>query len=190
VPTKGDVARYEIPAAEWTGRDVILGARIVGANGKASFWSNFVTVTVLPAPEKPVDVMPVATAAGVKLTWHAQGAQFRVFRTTAGVDVATAAYLDLTGSAIPDGEQLDGRAFLVENYDPIGAIGYWRSGELGLRQWLTSLRRVDEAAGYRDDPSDAGCAANRLPLTVIRTYCRPSGVPWSRPHGLRYTPPH
>ena len=31
------------------------------------------------------------------------GAQFRLFQTTAGVDVATAAYLDLTGAAIPEG---------------------------------------------------------------------------------------
>jgi D-aspartate ligase len=91
------------------------------------------------------------------------GAQFRVFRTTAGVDVATAAYLDLTGAAIPDGEQLNGRAFLVENYDPIGALGYWRSGELGLRQWLASLRRVDEAAWFaRDDLRPFGLMCLRM----------------------------
>ena len=91
------------------------------------------------------------------------GAQFRVFRTAAGVDVATAAYLDLTGSAIPDGEQVDGRAFLVENYDPIGALGYWRSGELGLRQWLASLRRVDEVAWFaRDDLRPFGLMCVRM----------------------------
>jgi D-aspartate ligase len=91
------------------------------------------------------------------------GAQFRVFRTTTGLDVATAAYLDLTGSAIPAGEQLDGRAFLVENYDPICAFGYWRRGELGLRQWLTSLRRVDEAAWFaRDDLRPFGLMCLRM----------------------------
>jgi hypothetical protein len=77
--------------------------------------------------------------------------------------VATAAYLDLTGSAIPDGEQVDGRAFLVENYDPIGALGYWRSGELGLGQWLASLRRVDEAAWFaRDDLRPFGLMCVRM----------------------------
>ena len=43
------------------------------------------------------------------------GAQFRVFRDTAGTDVALAAYLDLTDQPIPPGEQVNGRRFLVEN---------------------------------------------------------------------------
>lgn len=121
VPTKGDVARYEIPAAEWTGKDVILGARIVGANGKASFWSNFVVVTVLPPPEKPVDVMPVATAAGVKLTWRAQGAQFRVFRKPEGapdfVLAATVEKPEWTDAASEFGKQC---AYLVQTVVNIG----------------------------------------------------------------------
>jgi D-aspartate ligase len=80
------------------------------------------------------------------------GAQFRVFRDTAGTDVALAAYLDLTGQAIPPGEQVSERIFLVENYDPLSAFAHWRHGELGLRSWLSSLRAVDETAWFaRDD---------------------------------------
>ena len=79
------------------------------------------------------------------------GAQFRLFRTTAGVDVATAAYLDLTGAAIPEGEPIAGRRFVVENYDPLGALGYWRRGELGLRSWAASLRGIDETAWFAAD---------------------------------------
>jgi D-aspartate ligase len=80
------------------------------------------------------------------------GAQFRLFRDTAGTDVATAYYLDLTGRTIPPGEQVNGRGFVVENYDPAAAFGYWRSGELGPRSWLSSLRTVDETAWFaRDD---------------------------------------
>lgn len=80
------------------------------------------------------------------------GAQFRLFRNAAGVDVALAAYLDLTGQRIPHGEPLAGRRFLVENYDPIGALGYWRRGELGFRDWVRSLRAIDETAWFaRDD---------------------------------------
>lgn len=78
------------------------------------------------------------------------GAQFRLFRDSAGVDVVVAAYLDLTGQEIPAGSQLD-RRFLAENYDPIGALGYWRSGELRLRPWLASLRGVDETAWFATD---------------------------------------
>jgi predicted ATP-grasp superfamily ATP-dependent carboligase len=79
------------------------------------------------------------------------GAQFRVFRDTAGIDVALAAYLDLTGQAVPAGEQVDGRAFLVESYDPISALAGWRRGHLSLRDWLASLRTVDETAWFAAD---------------------------------------
>ena len=37
---------------------------------------------------------------------------------------------------------MNGRRFLVENYDPLGALRYWQGGELGLGSWLASLRRV------------------------------------------------
>jgi D-aspartate ligase len=79
------------------------------------------------------------------------GAQFRLFRTTAGVDVASAAYLDLTDATIPEGDQVAGRRFVVENYDPLGAIGYWRRGELSLRNWAASLRGIDETAWFAAD---------------------------------------
>ncbi|HWB87525.1 MAG TPA: hypothetical protein VG675_25510 [Bryobacteraceae bacterium] len=76
-------ARYEIPAAEWTGKEVILGVRTVGTNGKESDWSNLVTVPVVAAPERPGDVRAEATAQGVHLTWRAQGNDFRVYRRSA-----------------------------------------------------------------------------------------------------------
>ncbi len=79
------------------------------------------------------------------------GAQFRVFRDTAGTDLALAAYLDLTGQGIPPGEQVSSRTFVVENYDPISALAGWRRGELGLRSWLSSLRGVDETAWFAAD---------------------------------------
>lgn len=80
------------------------------------------------------------------------GAQFRLFRDPAGVDLALAAYLDLTGQGPVGGDPATGRRFVVENYDPIAAFGYWRLGELGLREWRRSLRGVDERAWFaRDD---------------------------------------
>ncbi|HEY1643649.1 MAG TPA: hypothetical protein VGG35_23480 [Streptosporangiaceae bacterium] len=90
------------------------------------------------------------------------GAQFRLFRTVAGVDVATAAYLDLTGQAIGDSEQA-ARRFLVENYDPLGALGYLRHGELSISSWLKSLRGVDEVAWFaRDDLRPFGLMCLRM----------------------------
>ena len=95
------------------------------------------------------------------------GAQFRLFVDSAGVDVAIAQYLDLTGQAIPGGEQVRGRGFLVENYDPIGALGYWRSGELGPRAWAASLRTVDETAWFaRDDLRPFGLMCVRMGLRL------------------------
>ena len=91
------------------------------------------------------------------------GAQFRVFRDTAGTDVALAAYLDLTGQAIPMAEQVNERNFLVENYDPLSALVGWRHGEVGLRSWLSSLRTVDETAWFaRDDLRPFGLMCLRM----------------------------
>jgi D-aspartate ligase len=91
------------------------------------------------------------------------GAQFRLFTTGTGVDVARAAYLDLTGQPVAAGEMTRGRRFLVENYDPLGAVGYWRRGELGLRSWVKSLRRVDEVAWLaRDDLRPFGLMCARM----------------------------
>ncbi len=91
------------------------------------------------------------------------GAQFRLFTTDTGLDVARAAYLDLTGQPAAAGEMTRDRRFLVENYDPLGAAGYWRRGELGLRSWAASLRRVDEFAWLaRDDLRPFGLMCARM----------------------------
>lgn len=79
------------------------------------------------------------------------GAQFRIFRDTAGTDVALAAYLDLTGQAIPPGEQVNQRCFMVENYDPRSALAHWRRDNLSLGAWLSSVRAVDEFAWFAHD---------------------------------------
>jgi len=91
------------------------------------------------------------------------GAQFRLFRDTAGTDVALAAYLDLTNQQIPPGEQVNGRGFVVENYDPISALAHIRSGRLTPRAWVASLRTVDEAAWFaRDDLRPFGLMCLRM----------------------------
>jgi len=106
------------------------------------------------------------------------GAQFRLFRDTAGIDVVTACYLDLTGRSVTGSEQVSGRGFLVENYDPISALSYWRAGELGLKSWLASLRTVDEAAWFaRDDLRPFGVMCLRMGW---RLATRPLGFPQGR----------
>ncbi len=79
------------------------------------------------------------------------GAQSRIFRDTAGIDVALAAYLDLTGQPIPAGTQLDDRYFMAEGYDLRSALTYWRRGELSLGNWLSQVRGTDEFSWFAAD---------------------------------------
>ena len=77
--------------------------------------------------------------------------------------MVVAAHLDLTGRPIPPGSPLAGRRFLVENYDPMAALGYRRNGELSILWWLMSLRLVDEMAWYaRDDLAPFGLMCLRM----------------------------
>ena len=85
-PTAGQevcpTARYEIPATDWTAKEVIFGVRAVAGNGKQSTWSNFVVVPVVSTPGKPGGLQLTATQGGVRLTWQASGTDFRIFRKT------------------------------------------------------------------------------------------------------------
>jgi D-aspartate ligase len=115
------------------------------------------------------------------------GAQFRLFLDTAGTDVVRAQYLDLTGQAVPDCEQVSGRKFVVENYDPLAAISHWRRGELGARTWAASLRGTDETAWFaRDDLRPFGLMCARM---AVRAVSRPvSGKGLAAPAGVgRYS---
>jgi len=63
------LAAYQIPIDGWEGKEIVLGARAIGFNGKSAGWSPPVAVVVVAPPAKPLDVTPEATAGGVRLTW-------------------------------------------------------------------------------------------------------------------------
>jgi D-aspartate ligase len=116
------------------------------------------------------------------------GAQFRLFRDTAGTDVALAAYLDLTGQPVPDAPQADGRTFMAENYDPVSALARWRSGELGARSWLASVRAADELAWFAaDDLRPFGLMCVRMGWRAV-TRSLAGGRRSRRGGGIRYRP--
>ncbi len=111
------------------------------------------------------------------------GAQFRLFRDWAGLDMVTAAYLDLTGQQFAVRGQVSGRRFLVENYDPLGALGYWRAGELGPVSWLRSLYGAEETAWFAwDDLLPFGLMCVRMAARAGRPFAR---VPGRRSAGAR-----
>jgi D-aspartate ligase len=81
------------------------------------------------------------------------GATFRLFVGENGMDVARAAYLDLTGQEVPASAIRPGRRWLVEDSDLISSLTYYRDGKLTPWEWVRSFRGVEEAAYFAiDDP--------------------------------------
>lgn len=80
IPVENGIATYEIPAAPWVGKEVIVGVQVTGENGKSSGWSNLVTVPVVTPLQTPAGLHAGNTAPGVKLSWSGAGDDFRVFR--------------------------------------------------------------------------------------------------------------
>ena len=81
------------------------------------------------------------------------GCTFRLFAATNGMDVARALYLDMTGQPVGSAQAAEGRKWLVEDFDLFSAWRSWRQGALGLRDWVRSLRGVQELACFSlDDP--------------------------------------
>jgi predicted ATP-grasp superfamily ATP-dependent carboligase len=75
------------------------------------------------------------------------GATFRLFVDQAGMDVARACYLDMTGQAVTSSPFDEGRRWIVEDMDASASIRYWRERSLTVRQWAASLHGIQEA-GY------------------------------------------
>jgi D-aspartate ligase len=81
------------------------------------------------------------------------GAQFRLFQSDTGVDVARALYLDLTGRPVPRSLPPQARTFIVEPYDLLASLTYFWRGGLTLREWRASVTGARELAWFsRDDP--------------------------------------
>jgi predicted ATP-grasp superfamily ATP-dependent carboligase len=81
------------------------------------------------------------------------GCTFRLFEGTGGMDVARALYLSLTGRTVLPSEAVEGRKWLVEDFDLFSAVRSMLDGELSLKEWANSLCGVNETACFAaDDP--------------------------------------
>jgi D-aspartate ligase len=96
------------------------------------------------------------------------GAQFRLFEDSAGLDVARALYLDLTGKSVPRSSALQDRTFIVEFHDLAAGFGYIREGGLTVHQWWLSLKGTREFAWFSlDDPFPFLAMCIRLVFRMI-----------------------
>jgi predicted ATP-grasp superfamily ATP-dependent carboligase len=81
------------------------------------------------------------------------GCTFRLFAGANGMDVARALYLDMTGQQVRSAHAVEGRKWIVEDYDLLSALRSERDGTLTLGDWVSSLRGIQEAACFAlDDP--------------------------------------
>ncbi|HLK48494.1 MAG TPA: hypothetical protein VKT49_10185 [Bryobacteraceae bacterium] len=72
------------------------------------------------------------------------GGSFRLFVSEEGLDVAQVLYLDQTGRSIRAGQVVEGRKWVVEDYDLVTAIGCSVKRRMGFREWWSSLRGIQE----------------------------------------------
>jgi len=78
--TANGEATYQIPAAGWIGKQVLLAVKVIGANGRDAGWSSPATLTVVTPLETPSDLSAAAAPQGVQLGWHGTGNTFVVLR--------------------------------------------------------------------------------------------------------------
>ncbi|MFD5514505.1 ATP-grasp domain-containing protein [Streptomyces sp. NPDC127066] len=89
------------------------------------------------------------------------GAQFRLFENVHGVDVVRAMHLDLTGRAVPDGAQAEGRVFVAGQLD-FASVAAWLRHERRLPPDLLHVRPTERAWLSWDDPLPAAAEALRF----------------------------
>ena len=121
VTVAGGVARYEIPAKDWAGREIGITARAVGSNGKASGWCPLFRLVVVAALDVPHNIAAESTAKGVRLTWQAKGAHFRVLRQAAKETGFTLVAADVTQTEWLDATAEFGKtySYLVQTFVPL-----------------------------------------------------------------------
>ncbi len=104
------------------------------------------------------------------------GSTFRLFATDNGMDVLQAEYLDLTGQPVQESHIVEGRKWVVEDYDLISSLNYIRDKNLTFQQWAKSFRGVKEAGWFAWDDllpffamlAVLGRTVIANPLTAIR----------------------
>jgi hypothetical protein len=59
----------------------------------------------------------------------------------------------MNGNPVPSSDAIEGRKWIVEDFDLFSALASWREGSLTVRDWARSLTGIHEAACFAlDDP--------------------------------------
>jgi predicted ATP-grasp superfamily ATP-dependent carboligase len=80
------------------------------------------------------------------------GNQFRLFQTTAGIDVVRALHLGMTGRSVPVGEQVSGRKIVVEHFELPARLAYRKSTTYSAPSAPVRATSTELAWAARDDP--------------------------------------
>jgi fibronectin type 3 domain-containing protein len=143
---KAGIASYQVPSIEWTGKEITIAARAIGANGKASNWSNIVTLPVVAPLAMPTDFVAVATVNGVRLTWRGAGAHYRILRRSEDspdyVELGTSTASEFLDSTAEFGKKY---SYLVQVFTDLGNHREAQS-DLSADQTLTPLDKFPPAA--------------------------------------------
>ncbi len=55
----------------------------------------------------------------------------------------------MTGQSIPQPvTPIESRRWIIEDYDIVSSLEYWREGSLGFGQWLRSFKNLYEGAWF------------------------------------------
>lgn len=76
------------------------------------------------------------------------GQAFRLFVATSGMDVVRVLYRDLTGQKVGPVEPIEGRRWVIEDYDLESSFDYYQEGTLRWGEWIRSYRGVQECAWF------------------------------------------
>jgi hypothetical protein len=101
VATDHPAVKYSLPAAEWIGRDVVIGVKIFSEKGRTAGWSNLVTLSVVEPLAQPADLQVKAVADGVRITWHGPSTHYRIYRR-AGQDASASPIHEIDGTEFTD----------------------------------------------------------------------------------------
>jgi predicted phage tail protein len=119
---KDGVAQYRMQSLPWTGKEITIAARVIGANGKASNWSGSVTLPVAAPLPTPTDLTAESTAKGVRLSWRGPEQHFRILRRAEGspdvVELGTSTAPEYLDTTTEFGKQY---AYLVQAFEDLGS---------------------------------------------------------------------